>query len=250
MSAPGITGQIVKDLAEDEGRDPRPIWDQIRDSKDRLPLQFALMMEHTARLRIVKNASIHLLQREAAKRTARSKTVHRKRKKGVKKAKVPAFKRLKQADLKWLIHEWGMPHSFRTGLKNLRRHKHRQRIPFLWQLFIEVFGGFYCLKDDCDLKALSDATGIPTEDIVECLELYGTFFPVPNGWFYETKGELRIMKMVPAVYHGTGSFVRDSLFGKEEYNKRIPSMAWLRRNWHNALYAILEPELGVSDDKG
>lgn len=244
MNTPGITGRIVDEIAEAEDASADGIWDQIRDSKNHPALQFSLMMEHTARLRIVKNAMIHLLQRQADQSLRRKKAPKKHTK---KKTKLPAFKRLTKEDLKWLVHEWGMPDSFRNGLKKLRTHRHRERIPFLWQLFIEVFGGFYCLRDDCDLQVLSDATEIPVDDVVECLELYETFFPVTNGWFFETKGELRIMKMVPAVYHGTGVFVRDFLFGKEEYDKHIPSMTFLRAKWNNALYGILESELKSSD---
>lgn len=97
----------------------------------------------------------------------------------------------------------------------------------------------------CDLEALSECTGVPRELIPECVDLYDKFFPNPKGWFIPAKGELRMMKNVPAVYHGTGAFLRDALFGSNEYAKRIPRMAWLVNKWHRALYSMLEAELAV-----
>lgn len=221
QSAAGITGVVIDELASKSSASSTSIWDQVRDTHERKAVQFCLMMEHTARLRIVKNSLIHLIQRESAGGT-------------------------KDEAFRWLLDEWAMPASCQNGMARLQNHEFRNRIPFLWQLFIEVFGGYYCLTDTCDVQLLSDCTGIPVGQIPECLDLYGEFFPNSGGWFMTAKGELRIMKNVPAVYHGTGAFLRDSVFGSGEYAKRIPQMAWLVARWHNALYAILEPELKAS----
>lgn len=215
--AAGITGITIDELVSKEGGASRTLWGQVRDSHEKPWLQFCLMMEHTARLRIVKNALVYLLQKEAAGGT--------------------------QDDaLRWLIEEWAMPTSFRQGMSLLQKHEHRNRIPFLWQLFIEVFGGFYCLSNDCDLTLLAQCTKIPQAQIPECLDLYGTFFPNPSGWFITPMSELRILKNVPAVYHGTGAFLRQSVFN-DNYKEYVPQMAWLVSKWHNALYHLLEPEL-------
>lgn len=69
-------------------------------------------------------------------------------------------------------------------------------------------------------------------------------FPVGKGWFFEARG-LRQMKMVPAVYRGTGALLRQGLFDEKNYEKLHPDMGWLLERWHNALYHILEPRLGV-----
>lgn len=182
-------------------------------------------MEHTARLRIVKNALVHLLQKEAAGESQED-----------------AFQ--------WLIEEWAMPHAFQDGMETLQQHEYRNRIPFLWQLFIEVFGGFYCLTDPCDITVLAECTKIPQERIPECLELYAKFFPTNSGWFYSPKSQLRVMKNVPGVYHGTGAFLRSSLFDPGEYTRKLPDMAWLVEKWYRALYELLEPELAVGAPKG
>lgn len=218
QSAAGVTGVVIDELAKKAGVSSESLWDQVRDSQEKKAVQFCLMMEHTARLRIVKNSLVHLIQKENAGGT-------------------------KDEALRWLVEEWDMPASYQNGIALLQKHRYRNHIPFLWQVFIEVFGGYYCQSDPCDLQALSECTGIPTEQIPECLNLYGEFFPNSNGWFMTAKNELHIMKNVPAVYHGTGAFLRDSLFGKGEYGKKIPQMSWLVSKWHKALYSILEAEL-------
>jgi len=221
QSAAGITGVVIDELAGKSDTSSTALWDQVRDTNERKAVQFCLMMEHTARLRIVKNSLIHLIQQENAGGT-------------------------KEDALRWLLDEWSMPASCQRGMALLQKNEFRNHIPFLWQLFIEVFGGFYCLTEPCDVQVLSECTGIPAEHIPECLDLYGQFFPNSSGWFMTAKNELRIMKNVPAVYHGTGAFLRDSLFKSGEYAKKIPRMAWLVGKWHNALYSILEPELKTS----
>lgn len=221
QTAAGITGVVIDELAGKSGVYSTKLWDQVRDTHEKKAVQFCLMMEHTARLRIVKNSLIHLIQQESAEGT-------------------------KDEALRWLLDEWAMPASCQRGMAILQKHEFRNHIPFLWQLFIEVFGGFYCFADSSDVQTLSECTGIPADTIPECLDLYGEFFPNSSGWFMTAKGELRIMKNVPAVYHGTGAFLRESLFGTGEYAKKIPHMAWLVGKWQNALYGILEPELKAS----
>jgi hypothetical protein len=151
----------------------------------------------------------------------------------------------KEDAFRWLIDEWTLPASCQQGMEILQKHDYRNHIPYLWQLFIEVFGGYYCLTDPCDIQVLSECTSIPADRIPECLDLYEVFFPNSSGWFFTAKDELRIMKNVPAVYHGTGAFLRNSLYANDAYSKCIPQMEWLVRKWHYALYSILEPELKV-----
>lgn len=220
QAAAGITGSIINEISQQSGKPSDELWDQVRDTKEKKALQFCLMMEHTARLRIVKNTLIHLIQREKAGGS-------------------------KEEAFSWLIEEWIMPHSCQRGMAILQEHEYRNHIPYLWQLFIEVFGGFYCLNDPCDIQALSLCSGIPEGLIPECLDLYDVFFPNNKGWFMTAKDELRIMKNVPAIYHGTGAFLRHTLHDNGDYAKRIPAMAWLINKWHNALYEVLEPELKV-----
>lgn len=214
-----ITGRIIEEMASlDKKKAPDSIWNEIRDTANRKELQFCLMLEHTARLRVIKNSLIHLIEREAH---------------GESKTMVTES----------LFAEWTMPRSFRDGIARMQECEYRNRLPYLWQLFIEVFGGFYSLKSEGDLQLLSSATGIPLRDVANCIHMYEVFFPTPNGWFYDKKGEIRIMKNVPTVYHGTGALLRQTLFSTPSYVKMHSKAGWLVHKWGQALQSMLEPEL-------
>lgn len=226
--SPQVTGKLVALLAGGDAAKDKAEWEKARDTPERLYLQYSMMMENAARLGIVKNALLHVLDRES---------------------KPAAVSDPKVID--WsAFSEWMTPESFRTGLEALNGHPHRAKIPHLFQVFIESFGGFYRIGDDFDLVHLSAASGIPKDDVVGCLDLFNSFFPIPNGWFVTAKGELCMMKMIPAVFRGTGAFLRSNLHKDGDYTKLYPNMGWLVRNWHNALYRVLEPDLKSSPEAG
>jgi len=213
--SPNISGCLVNDLAGEDDKRQKKEWTKIRDTEERGALQRALMMEHSARIRIIKNALLHIRIKEQGGDTR---------------------------TLDW--SELVMPKSFLTGLKALHDRDYADRIPYLFQIFIEVFGGFYSLCDDRDLAALEQYTGIPKDDIPAALRLFNDFFPISNGWFVDAKNKIRMMKMTPAIARGTGAFLRRQLHGdKLNYDDIYPEMGWLVSKWHNALYRFLEPEL-------
>ncbi|RMH27506.1 MAG: hypothetical protein D6692_07590 [Planctomycetota bacterium] len=222
-ASPQVTGGLIAHVAGGDATQEKAEWEKVRDLPERLGFQYSLMLENTARLGIVKNALLHLLDKESQPSTPKPK--------GPQEIDWSAFS------------EWTMPESFRTGLAALKAHPHRTKIPRLFQIFIEVFGGFYRLGADDDLAHLSVCTGIPKEDIVPCLEMFNSFFPIPGGWFISAKGEMAMMKMVPAVFRGTGAFVRGGLSRETNYSRLYPQMGWLVSKWHNALYHVLEPHL-------
>jgi hypothetical protein len=57
QTAAGITGVVIDELVNKSGMPATALWDQVRDTKEQKAIQFCLMMEHTARLRIVKKHS-------------------------------------------------------------------------------------------------------------------------------------------------------------------------------------------------
>lgn len=217
-TASQITDRVITEISTIIHEDPESVWGFVRDSELHPDVQFVLMMEHTARLRIVKNALLHIITLESQ---------------GLSKSS--AFEDL--------VSNWNMPSSYQTGMNVLKEHSHRNTIPFLWQLFIEVFGGFYRTDATNDVDILSQITRIPPEDIPGCLELYGTFFPNNNGWFFNPQNELCIMKNVPAVYHGTGAILRFILDGRDRLSERYPRMNWLVRKWGEQLNLLLQSEL-------
>jgi len=216
-ASPNITGALVTHLTGAEKDKAKAEWTKIRDTAERGALQRALVMEHSARIRIIKNALLHT--------------------------------RIKDEPAKGKVVDWSellMPNSFLRGLEELREQPYADRVPFLFQVFVECFGGFYALHDDRDIKAMSDCTGIPVDQIEDSLMLFNKFFPLNGGWFFAPKNEIRCMKMIPAILRGTGAFLRARLFDAKNYNALFPQMGWLVSNWHNALYAFLEPALHVA----
>lgn len=221
-ASPNISGGMVELFAEKDGEDTNTVWNKVRDTHHYKEVQCTLMMENSARLGILKNALLHILEKEANEAPK----------------KTSAFD--------WsAFEEWSMPETFLSGLKKLKDHPHRLKIPRLFQVFIEIFGGFYRVDDDADLQHLSAATAIPVDEVVPCLEMFNDFFPISNGWFTSpANGELRMMKMIPAVFRGTGAFLRWYLHGNpKDYDGIYPKMGWLVREWHNAIYKVLEPVL-------
>ena len=133
---------------------------------------------------------------------------------------------------------------FLAGLKLIRAHPHANRLPLLYQLFVDNFGGFLRYEDKADLNLLAVTTGVPADDVVDALMLLDEFFAPPNkSCFYTMKSGLLCMKLIPGFIRGAGCFLRKDAFGLSEYSEWIDGSSWLLGRWHNALYHSLVPEL-------
>lgn len=216
--APQMTSLVVDDLAGGDADKARTVWDNARGSSARQPVQYCMMLENRARLGILKNALLHVLQHETE-----GKTPDRARRRLIASI---------------------LPESFQKGLAWLASHPARMSVPLLMQVFIEVFGGFYQRGKPEELDLLSTASGVPVDQVEDCLAAFDRLFPLDKGWFFEKDG-LRQMKAVPAIYRGTGAWLRKDLYDIEDYDDYSNGMGWLLDRWHNAIYGILEPELGV-----
>jgi len=217
--SPKITGQLMGELAEKTKEETNAILYRLTDEDYEQWLQYVMLLEHKARVAIIKNSLDHLLDPNA------------------KDDVVLTF-----MDTKFHWTDLNLPPGCCEGLKAVKGHKHARRLPYLFQLFIEVYGGFYAPSKENELKLLSGATGIPQEEIPDCLKLYGVFFPINGGWFYSIKDELVAMKLVPVLARGVGCFLRRYAFGLENYAARY-SQGILLGHWHNALLEILHLEL-------
>lgn len=216
---PQITSTLISFVADTSKDDVRAVRRSVSDQYGRAYLQYVMAQEFRARIAIIKNAYDALLEEADA---------HSK---------------------KGQVFSWGglikelLPDSFKSGMDSLRKFEHAQHVPYFLQVFIEVFGGFYCPTDDRELVQISEATGIPTEKIPEALELLDKFFPIPKGWVHKGDG-VNFVKGVPAYLRGAGCFAREDLYGKE-WAKEFQQLSWQIPNWHNALYKLLEPSLQV-----
>ena len=218
---PNLSGALVEAHCEGKDLQTRSVWNSLNDTEELPWLQYVMLLEHKARQAVIKNAIDHVLSTE---KTRDKKITGR---------------------ISWdVVFEHLMPDNFRQGLRKLQGHPHALRIPYLFQAFLELFGGFYIKDDKDDLRILGDVSGIPADQIEECLRLYDDFFQTPNGWFYIQKGSLACMKMVPGIIRGVGCFFRRGIHELNTYETRYEKMGWLLGKWHNALYHLLEPELG------
>ncbi|MEQ1891804.1 MAG: hypothetical protein ABL998_04615 [Planctomycetota bacterium] len=217
-AAPKMTRQVVDELADGDADKAEAIWNSARGASTRQPIQYCMMLESRARLGILKNALLHVLQHETEDESH-----------GMARGPLVASV---------------LPESFREGLTWLASHPARLSIPLLMQVFIEVFGGFYQQGKPEELDLLSTASGVPRDQVEVCLETFDKLFPLKTGWFFEKDG-LRQMKAVPAIYRGTGAWLRKDLYDIENYDAYSRGMGWLLDKWHNAIHDILEPELGV-----
>jgi hypothetical protein len=214
-----LSGAVVEWQAKQEGKDPSAIWEAVRDSAAYPWLQYVVALETKARILIIKNGL------EAALDDASSDT------------KMEAFwKGFKLALL---------PSNFQTGFERLSASKHRHGIPYILQLYVELFGGFFV--DDLDREHLAALAGQPVEAVAEALEILDVFYPIEKGW-HTTSKELRMLKMVPAYLRGIGAFFRETLRGLKNYSEIAPKMGWLIGKWHNAALAILARELAVKEE--
>lgn len=216
---PKLTGQFVGEIAAKTKQETKKILYQLTGEDYEQWLQYVMLLEHKARVAIIKNSLDHLLDPNAKDEVALT---------------------FLGTTFRWT--DLNLPPGCCEGLKAVRDHKYTRKLPYLFQLFIEVYGGFYAPKKENELKLLSNATGIPEAEIPDCLKLYDVFFPFKEGWFYTIKDELVALKMVPALARGAGCFVRQYAFGLKSYAERYSASVPLG-HWHNAFLSILHPEL-------
>jgi len=214
-----ISGAAVEWQAAKDGKDPKDIWEAIRDSASYPWLQHVLSLETKARIFIIKNGL------EAALNDAADDD------------KMETFWK----DFKLAL----LPSNFQTGFERLSASKYKHSVPYILQLYVELFGGFFV--DDLDREHLAALAGQPVEAVMEALDLIDVFYPINNGW-HTTSRELRLLKMVPAYLRGIGAYFRKSFRGLKSYSEIAPNMDWLVSKWHNATLAILGRELAVTEE--
>lgn len=215
QASPNLVGEMESYLAEKNTCAPQVIWNKVENTNEYLWLQYLMFLEHRARLSIIKNALHHKIDPENPR----------------------ILKEWKD------MYERIMPDNFRQGIEKIHSHKHALRIPYLLQLFIELFGGFHFPGPDEDL--LATISSIPKEDISECLDFMDYFFPFEKKWFF-TRGTMKAMKLIPGYLHGTGCFLRFLMYGLQRYEDGFDNeIAGILSEWHSALYNTLQPELGI-----
>jgi hypothetical protein len=223
---PRLPGEFVAGMALEEGVSQQTIWGRLNDTGQHVWLQYLMLVENTARIGIVKNALEDVLERG--------------------ETPLPSQKlKFGETTVDWPLHD--LPDRFLKGLDLLRKHPHASRLPYLFQVYVELFGGFLAHKHPDEVALLSRLTGIPGGEVVSALRLLDEFFsPGSGSFFYTQKDELLCLKMVPGFVRGGGCFLRRHVFDCDDYGVKYPKMGWLMNRLHMATYKVLEAECGTA----
>jgi hypothetical protein len=221
-ASPGLAGAAVELVCEELSADDKNIWTAVRDTNKYPWIQAILDAENQGRLAIIKNAFDDY---------------------AIRGTLPPPTTTLKLGSLSLNVPLHALPKSFQLGLQSLKAHPHAAKLPYLFQAFYALLGGYLFFNDEGELAFIEALTGVPAAEIQGALRLIDIFFPAATSFFFTAKNEMMAMKMVPAFVRGAGAFVRSSVLELDDYSARYPNMGWLVSRWHNALYNILEPHL-------
>lgn len=219
-AAPQLTSTLVDHIHNESGESKKSIRRSGSDCFGRTHLQFVMAQEYRARVAILKNA-FDAVEMEISSRGLAD--------------TVDTWQDI-TAEL--------LPNSFKNGMEAIRDFPQRERLPFFYQIFIEVFGGFYFTNYERDIENISLATGMPAPQIPRALDVIDVLFPIPKGWAHKWS-DTCMLKGLPAYYRGAGCFARNALYGRNWEVNKINNISSIIPNWHNSLYYILEPHLSV-----
>jgi hypothetical protein len=147
-----LSESAVEWQAKQKVQKPELVWKAVRDSAEYPWLQHVLSLETKARILIIKNGL------EAALADATNE-------------KMEKF---------WQAFEVGsLPSNFQSGFERLSASKYKHAIPYILQLYVELFGGFFV--DDLDREQLASLAGQPVDAVTEALDLMDVFYPTSKG---------------------------------------------------------------------
>lgn len=218
---PKLTGQLVTLLSG--GSDETATWRRLADTSGLVWLQSQMLLEGASRIAILKHALDHVESTGGAE--------------------LPTLE-LKIGSKLFAVQTHALPQRFVAGLKTLHSHPHSLRLPFLFQTFLELCGGFIYQDDADDLAMLSAIAGIPADEVVPALRLLDEFFaPTDGSMFYTIKDQLLCLKLVPAFIRGVGCLLRQKYFSLNDYSEKYTDLGWLMSKWHDVQYRVLCEEL-------
>jgi len=223
LASPRLAGEMLTKAVDGKGVDIKDAWKKVADDAQWPWIQALMDTESSARFAIIKNAFDDFVTRGSAP---------------------PPEEEIQFGGLSLRLPLHALPRSFVSGMEKLRGHAHFSRLPYLFQSFYDVLGGFLAFKDEEELAFLEALTNIPKADLVSSLQLIDEFFSSDGkSMLYRQQDEILCLKMVPGFVHGCGAFLRQSLFGLKDYSTRYAKMGWLLGRWHQAGYRMLEAYL-------
>lgn len=198
-------------------------WTAALYNCQHLLVQAAMYLEHRSRLSILKAAVEYALLEGH----------------GV----LPPTRTIKFLGLE-LIADY-LPSSFHNAVRELKAIDGYEKIPVLWQSFLWKWGGFFLTdQESAEKTALAEEVGMTVTAVDQALALYGTLFPLPDGWMYESQGT-RFMKLFPCAFRGLGVNYRRRRLGAASIDEAFGSSPHLhlRTNigrWNNSTVSLLQ----------
>lgn len=220
---PHISNECIQFLSKENSLSEKDVQDSLFNENRYLWAQYVMLLEHRVRILIIKCAVEIILMKNV----------------------VSADKRhLGYLNRQHLLNT--TPNNFQRGLIEIEKNTNMIKIPYLFHLFLEIFGGFYIDECEKDKNMLSKTTAIDEDQIIKCLEIFNVFFPTRNGWFQSSKDVVRL-KFVPLICRGAGAFCRDKYLCNDynELSKR--DMGWLIRKYHNSYVGVLSKDIEVKE---
>lgn len=223
--------KLVNAVADIGGNGPQRV-SEAWSTSGQLHLQYIMTLQNRARIAIIKNAYDQiLLQTNPAIPT---------RDFGHSEVDNGIADERKRDGIEFKFEDF-FPTSFVTGFKKLGEHPYPERVPYFFQTFVEILGGFYYPLNDDDCQLVADVTTMPRDQIAPTLKLLDDFFPFSNGWTSVMRMEdLHFLKAVPAYMRGVGCLIRRNILGEDAPHGTA--------EWQRALYEILKhgrKELGI-----
>lgn len=223
LATPRMSGDAVALVASDRKYADSDVCEVVRDTYAYLWIQAIMDIEANARFTIIKTAFDDFIERGVAP---------------------PPTTTVKLSGLALQLPLHSLPASFYKGLEALRMRDCAARLPYLFQVFYSLLGGYFFFKDADERAFLSQLTCIPEDQLFDSVRLLNHFFAKEGkSFFFTAKDEMLCLKAVPAFVRGGGAFLRKLVFGLRDYSEKYPRMGWLVSRWHFALYSVLDPHL-------
>lgn len=142
-------------------------------------VQTALMLEHQARLSLLKSAVDYVVE---------------------------------YGDDEHFISNVSFPDTFEQAVSINSGNDYFTKYPLLWKIFTGVFGGFILEElRDVEYENLSRLSGIPQGSVGKALDAYHDFFPYKSGWFW-SQNNIKKLRLYPVPLRGIGVHYRTMIY--------------------------------------
>jgi len=220
---------IGESFDDDHSQVPQDLFHQTYYQAKQTDINISTLIEHRARLAVLKNAVDYKLYKDAGDEQK-------------------AGGKLKILGLDYEIPLLQLlPNSFQNGLNDISSDTHFYLYPSFWQWFMWFFGGFILLDyEEQEHRLLSMKTGVPMDQIPRAFEAYQRLFPLENGWFAgpTAQSNIKMLKMFPVPFMGIGANFRRLIYTEGQNFDELELSGIYTQNdlisWNNLVVEILD----------